>query len=125
MPKTAVVVFAEDDGSAPVVEWLDGLEKAKARDKCIVRIERLVEMGHELRRPEADLLRDGIYELRMAWEGIQYRILYFFSGQRAVLSHGLIKRGDAVSPQEIDLALRRKTQFENNPEKHTYREWPP
>src|SRR2546426_10968641 len=28
-----------------------------------LRLDRLREMGHELRRPEADLLRDGIYEL--------------------------------------------------------------
>jgi hypothetical protein len=37
----------------------------KALDKCTVRIERPQEMGHELRRPEADFLRDGIYELRV------------------------------------------------------------
>lgn len=71
MPKTQVLVFAEDDGSAPLLQWLDGLRKDKARFKCIVRIERLAEMGHEFRRPEADFLRDGIYELRASWEGVQ------------------------------------------------------
>ena len=33
-------------------------------------MERLAEFGHELRRPEADLLRDKIYELRIALQGI-------------------------------------------------------
>ncbi len=33
-----------------------------------LRLERLREMGHELRRPEADFLRDGIYELALAFE---------------------------------------------------------
>ena len=118
MPKTEVILFAEEDGTSPLVEWLDGLQ-SKAQDKCIVRIERLAEMGHELRRPEADYLRDGIYELRAALQGIQYRMLYFFHGEQAVISHGLIKQRE-VPPKEIDLAIKRKVRFEINPLKHTY-----
>lgn len=53
----------------------------KALDKCRVRIERLRDLGHELRRPEADLLRDGIYELRVRLGTLNYRMLYFFHGQ--------------------------------------------
>jgi phage-related protein len=64
VPKTQVVFYREVDGAVSVLEWFDGLP-AKAQDKCRVRIQRLSEMGHELRRPEADLLRDGIYELRV------------------------------------------------------------
>ncbi len=60
MPKTLVVIYQETDGTAPFLEWFDGLS-AKGQDKCLVRIERLKELGHELRRPEADLLRDGIW----------------------------------------------------------------
>jgi len=61
----------------------------KAQDKCQVRVERLRELGHELRRPEADLLRDGICELRATLQGIHYRILYFFYGTAAaIVSHG-------------------------------------
>ena len=49
-------------------------------------------MGHELRRPEADFLRDGIYELRVSRRGVHRRILYFFHGKfAAVVSHGLVK----------------------------------
>ncbi len=68
MPKTNVVFFQEEDGSVPILEWLDSLQP-KALDKCTVRIERLGELGHELRRPEADFLQDGIYELRV---GLQH-----------------------------------------------------
>lgn len=119
MPKTSVVLFAADDSTAPLLEWLDGLPE-KAQDKCIVKIERLATLGHELRRPDADFLRDGIYELRVSLQGIQYRILYFFCGKLAVLSHGFIKRGDKVPLKEIDQTLVRKHQFLKNPEKHTY-----
>jgi phage-related protein len=78
----------------PVLKWLDRLP-LKVQDKCRVRIERLRDLGHELRRPEADYLRDGIYELRVGFTGMNYRILYFFYGQiAAVLSHGLVKERD-------------------------------
>ncbi len=120
MPETGVVLFAESDGSSPLIEWLDNLP-AKAQDKCIVRIERLAEMGHELRRPEAAYLRDGIYELRASFKGVHYRVLYFFHDQRALISHGLKKKG-AVPSREIDFAILRKNLFEENPSGHTYEE---
>ena len=64
-----------------------------------LRLERLREMGRELRRPEADFLRDGIYELRVSLQGVHHRILYFFHGAvAAVVSHGLIKEA-GPSPQ--------------------------
>jgi len=53
VPETNVVLFAEADGTCPLLSWLDGLSP-KVQDKCIAKVERLAEMGHELRRPEAD-----------------------------------------------------------------------
>ena len=121
MPKIDVVFYKEDDGSVPILEWLDSLQK-KALDKCTVRIERLAETGHELRRPEADFLRDGIYELRVGLQHVNYRMLYFFHGRTAaVVSHGLVKEAQ-VPPKEIDKAIERKRKFEKNPTAHTYEE---
>ena len=119
MPKTKVVLYKEDDGSVPMLEWLDSLQR-RALDKCTVRIERLEEMGHELRRPEADLLRDGIYELRVGLQHVNYRMLYFFHGRTAaVISHGLEKEAE-VPPKEIEKAIERKRKFEQNPKAHTH-----
>jgi phage-related protein len=116
-----VVFYRERGGSAPVLEWLDSLPP-KVQDKCVVKIERLRDLGHELRRPEADLLRDGIYELRVGRHGLNYRILYFFHGRgTAVLTHGLIKER-VVPPKAIDEAIKRKQRFEQNPNAHTYQE---
>lgn len=121
MPKTRVAFYQEDSDRVPLLDWLDTLPP-KAQDKCRVRIERLRGLGHELRRPEADLLRDGIYELRAGLGGINYRILYFFHGRHtAVLCHGLTKER-IVPARDIDLAIRRKHSFEKDPESHTYRE---
>ena len=106
----------------PLLGWLDGLIE-KARAKCLVRIERLAELGHELRRPEADYLRDEIYELRARHAGINYRILYFFHGSEAVVvSHGITKQRAELPPREIDLAIHRKQTFERNPRAHTHKE---
>lgn len=119
MPEIQVVFYQEANGTVPVLEWLDGLIP-RARAKCIVKIERLGELGHELRRPEADYLRDDIYELRIAYQGQQYRILYFFHGRTAaVVSHGLVKER-RVPPREIELAIQRKKQFEQRPKQHTF-----
>ena len=121
MPRTKIVLYREDDGTVPLLAWLDSIPD-KARDKCVVRIERLREQGHELRRPEADFLRDGIYELRVALQGINYRMLYFFHRREAVvLSHGLVKERE-VPPKEIDRAIVRKLKYEAAPSRHTHEE---
>ena len=83
---------------------------------------RLAELGHELRRPEADLLRDGIYELRARDGRVNYRVLYFFHGRNvAILAHALTKE-DQVPKTDIDRAVRRKAAFESDPGAHSHEE---
>ena len=119
MPRTRVILYRETDGTVPLLQWLDSLPE-KIREKCLFRVRRLAILGHELRRPEADYLRDGIYELRVGFRSQNYRMLYFFHGTvAAVLSHGLTKE-DRVPSKEIDQAIRRKEVFERNPVPHTY-----
>jgi phage-related protein len=118
MPWTRVVLFREADGSVPLLDWLDDLPP-KVVAKCQLRLERLRSLGHELRRPEADLLRDGIYELRVGHHGINFRMLYFFHGGiAAVVSNGLTKERE-VPATEIDRAIRRKLAYLANPQRHT------
>src|SRR5438270_13387930 len=124
MPRAQVRFFKEASGKAPVVEWLADLshENQKAWANCRAKIEMLAAFGHELRRPAADFLRDGVYELRAKQGHVQYRILYFFHRRNvAILAHGLTK-GAAIPPVDIERALKRKREFENNPEGHTYAE---
>jgi phage-related protein len=106
------------------VEWLENLRKEndKAWANCKVQLERLAAFGHELRRPAADFLRDGINELRAKSGHVQYRLLYFFHGRNvAVVAHALTKE-DKVPPIDIERALKRKAMFQANPEAHTYEE---
>ena len=121
MPEIEVLIFAESDGSSPFLIWLDK-QSPKVQDKCIVFVERLEEYGYELRRPQADYLGDGIYELRIKRQNANYRILYFFHENRAVISHGFMKQQDKVPEKEIEIAIKNKAKFLANPEKHTYEE---
>jgi hypothetical protein len=121
MSHIRVVMYREEDGSVPFLDWFDDLPE-KAQDKCRVRLERLAALGHELRRPEADYLRDNIYELRVRLRNANYRMRSFFhSRATAVLSHGVVKE-DRVPPNEIDRAAERKRQFDRDPTRHTFAE---
>jgi len=122
LPKTEVVIYCEPDGTAPFLNWFAKLPE-KVQDKILVRIERLKELGHELRRPEADYLRDEIYELRVKAQAVNYRVLYFFHGrQLVILSHGFSKQQAKVPGIEIRSAIQRLTNFKQSPSRHTYKE---
>jgi hypothetical protein len=118
VPECEVIYYREGD-SVPILDWLKAVP-AKAQNKCIAYLAQLESQGHDLRRPTADLLRDGIYELRPSHQGVHYRILYFFSGKNVVvISHGLVKEA-RVPPAEINRAVQRKLKFEANPKDHTF-----
>lgn len=120
MPRAEVILFREDDESVPLVEWLKSVPK-KPQAKCVAALTRLEELGHELRRPEADYLRDGIHELRVRFQSVNYRMLYFFHGRTVtVVSHGCTKER-VVPKREIDAAIKRKERFEKEPRKHSER----
>ena len=123
MPRTQVVFYQDANGKVPLLEWLDDLP-SKVQLKCIAKIERLKEEGHDLRRPEADFLRDKIYELRVGFQGGNYRMLYFFHGNiAAVVSHGIVKERE-VPFKEIEIAIKRRAEFEHNPEAHRFKDEP-
>ena len=122
MPAIDVVFYGDADGRAPVLEWLRELRRRDPRvfAKCVVRINRLAEAGHEMRRPESDYLRDGVHELRVRHRRVHYRVLYFFHGRStAVLAHALTKKAE-VPDVDIERALARKANFEQDPVEHTY-----
>lgn len=94
MPTTEVYFDKDDDGSVPVLDWLLELRdrNERAAKKCFALVKLLRDFGSELRRPRADLLRDGVYELRTEVGNVNYRILYGIVGKDlAVLACGLTK----------------------------------
>jgi phage-related protein len=112
MPETRVIFYQEENGKVPVLQWLDELEQTDPKGllNCLDRIQQLASMGHELRRPLADFLRDGVYELRASHRRVQYRILYFFHGRNiAIIAHAIVKEGAEVPDRDIERASERAT----------------
>ncbi|MEK7434544.1 MAG: type II toxin-antitoxin system RelE/ParE family toxin [Cyanobacteriota bacterium] len=89
---------------------MDILEKVKV----FSWIELLEEKGALLPRPYADLLEDGIHELRIKISGSQERILYFFCYQNfIILTHNFTKNTNKVPINEIKKAKKLREDFLN------------
>lgn len=123
MPESKIIFYKEGN-SIPMLDWLkevSGKEK-KVFEKCFAQINLLKMKGYELHRPYADYLGNGIYELRISFRRMQYRLLYFFYGQNVVvLTHGFVKEGK-IPNIEIDRAIERKNKFEAKPNIHSFEE---
>lgn len=122
MPATQVVFYQDKAGNSAVANWLTELHAThrKAFFKCRAALARLALLGHELRRPEADYLGDGLHELRVRFGSVNYRFLYFFHGQNiAVVAHGLTKE-TAIPATDLARALARKAAYTADPATHSF-----
>lgn len=121
MPQTTLQVFRDEKGRVPLIKWLKELEKKspKAFAKGLDHLQELERLGPELDRPLRGFLKDGILELRWRVKKVQYRILYFFHGQNAVvLTHGFVKDDQEVDPLEINRAKACRKLVEKNVAKY-------
>lgn len=119
MPRLTLLLFREQDGTVPLLAWLGRLQ-VESRVRCYVRLERLGVLGHELRRPEAEYLGEGLYELRAKCSGNNYRMIYFFHGREAiVLSHGFAKHQSRVPGRELAAAMKRRDLFLSDPNRYS------
>lgn len=121
MPTTEILLYREEDGTVPVLKWLLELQQRNfaAFEKCLFLLDLLEQFGNELRRPRADYLQDGIYELRTKVRDINYRMLYGFAGKDiAVVAHALTKEA-RVPKGDLEIAIARMERFRQSPGKHT------
>jgi len=103
--------YSREDGSMPVKEYIDNLS-LRERAKVMAFIKLLEDRGPSLPRPYADLLDDGIHELRIKLTGTQTRILYFFCYQDIiVLTNVFDKHTKKVPIDKIELAKESRTDF--------------
>jgi hypothetical protein len=117
-----VLFYQHPSGRSPVVDWLEAMKRKDPRSfaKCAALIRRLGHEGHELRRPAADYLRDGIHELRARRGRSHHRLLYFFHDKDvAVIDHALTKEA-GIPAADMERAIERRKAFESDPRKHTY-----
>jgi len=102
--KWHVAYYSRQDDLKPVENYLKELP-VNQRAKALAFIGLLEEEGPNLRRPYADLLEDGIHELRIKLTGTQVRILYFFCYQNfIILTNVFDKHSKKVPKEQIKLA---------------------
>lgn len=122
MPPTKVFYYRDHDGRVPVLEWLVtlGRHDRRASVRCERAVQDLARKGHELRRPHADHLRDGIYELRVRCGRVHYRLLYFFHGRHVAVVAAALTKESRVPDVEIRRALDCRKAFSRNPGAHAH-----
>ena len=109
--KWFVLNYVTEDGRCPVQEFIES-RSIENQAKILSQISYLKDMGPNLPRPYADLLKDGIHELRIKLSGNQVRLMYFFCYERyIVLTHSFIKHSDAVPEKEIIRAISIRNDF--------------
>ncbi len=102
--KWKVIYYETKDGKCPVIDFVESRSK-RNQAKTLGLFALLQKKGPLLPRPYADLLEDGIHELRLKLSGGQVRVLYFFCYKKyIVLTHSFIKSTKRVPKAEIKKA---------------------
>ncbi len=99
-----IYCFIDQRGDNPVKEFIDNLPISE-RVKVLAYLKELKNKGNDLRRPMADYLGHGIYELRPKANRIFY---FFFLKNNAVLIHAIKKKTDKIPLKDLELCIERK-----------------
>lgn len=110
-----VEFYEKENGSCPIKEFLDSLNKKK-RAKILRMIDLLENNGNDLREPYSKFLEEGIFELRIKQGADIFRVLYFFYvGKNIFITHGFRKKTQKTPQSEIEKAIRyREDYFRRN-----------
>jgi len=106
----AIYYFVDKDGSIPVKEYIEDLT-VEEQAKVFAFIGELKKQGNNMRRPMADYLEDGIYELRPKNDRIFY---FFYRRNNIVLVHAIKKHVDKIPRVDLALCLKRKRGVESD-----------
>jgi len=103
--------FCTKNGTEPVREWLKSLDR---EDKKILGEDiKTVQFGWPLGMPLIKSLGDGLWEIRSnLTHGRIARVIFFTGRGLIVLAHGFIKKTQKTPLVELELAKRRRLQFE-------------
>lgn len=100
---------ATELGAEPVREWLKLLP---AIDRNVIGEDmKTVKFGWPLGMPLVRSMGGGIWEVRIRLENRIARVLFVLEGSTMVLLHGFIKKTQATSQQDLELAKDRLKQL--------------
>jgi len=84
-------------------------EKEKLKMKYVIS---LLETGDRMPVKFMKLIRDGVYELRMEYNGNIFRLFFIFDdGNVVILLNGFQKKTQKTPENEIDKALKLKMEY--------------
>lgn len=101
--------YATELGAEPVREWLKLLPAVDRR--VIGEDMKTVQFGWPLGMPLVRSMGGGIWEVRIRLENRIARVLFVLDGSTMVLLHGFIKKTQATSQSDLDLAKDRLKQL--------------
>ena len=106
------VLFCDDQmRSCPVTEFIEGCPP-KHRVKILRFLSLLEEHGPTLPRPYADILYEGIHELRLTLSGKQARVLYFFCYRNfIILYYAFLKNTQRVPDKFVRKVISYRDDF--------------
>jgi hypothetical protein len=114
-----VIYYETSANVCSVADFIDSRSR-KNQAKIFAVLDLLEDKGPNLPRPYADLLEDGIHELRIKLSGDQVRILYFFCFKDfIVLTNSFTKHEKRVPGVHIEEAKRCRTDFLSRVSKET------
>lgn len=103
--------YSRKDGTKPMEEFLDSLP-SKLAAKTVLTISYLQQKGYQLSMPFAEKITDEIWELRTKQSNDITRVMYFFyEGDKAILTHGFIKKTQKTPKNEIQRALKYREDY--------------
>lgn len=109
--KWNILFCSETDRECPVTEFINSCAPAH-QVKMLRMLSLLEENGPVLPRPYADILHDGIHELRLTLARDQVRILYFFCYETyIVLYHVFFKTTRRVPEKYINQVMTYRERF--------------
>ena len=99
--------FGTEPGRCPVEEFIDGIDEAAQR-KFVYKRSMLENLGPRLMEPHAKNLGSGIFELRFSGRDSDFRVLYFFDGNKVIFTNAFKKKTQKAPRNEIALAVDRR-----------------
>jgi len=106
-----IIFFKTNAGNEPVRDWITLFNK---EDRKIIGADlRTVELGWPIGMPVCSPMGDGLYEVRSNISDKRItRVLFFQSNDKLVLVHGFIKKTQKTPKEDLDLAKKRKKEYE-------------
>ena len=106
-----LIFYRNISGKCLIEDFIEGLPDEDAKE-VVASIAALRELGNKARRPLADYVENGIYELRARRLKKRFRVLYTFAGKRTILLlTGFVKKTKAVPAKEIKKAKVLKKEY--------------